>query len=129
MLVEPMFNLKLQANQPSRVYCGYQVHLLAKRLDPETKALLAVELGAAQIHGLTDKQARQLVGVSAGYFRTAKALTPAQRAAIHAGAARLSSFHNSWRVDSRLDRIMQRYGPDAVMRALDRATTPAVAAE
>jgi hypothetical protein len=110
-----------------RVILGRKVQRRARRQNASGKALLAVDLRTCLIK-LTIGQLCQLTGASTGYVATAARLTAAERSLIRAGAKRLSEFHNSSRSappDQIIDRMIQRFGAERVLAALDRATAPA----
>ena len=89
------------------------------------RALLAVDMarGLVEISQLTPHQARQLLGVSAGYFATAARLSAAECQQVEQGA--VSSLHNNRPpTDFDIDRFIKRAGADRVMVGLGRHTQP-----
>ena len=109
---------------------------LAKRLKGTTadfRALLAHEMtaGDAALRRLSQPQAAALAGISRSYVSTVSRASPEQREDVKHGRLSISAIHNGGRhepVDAKLDRLIARYGADAVMaaadRALDRLTMP-----
>jgi hypothetical protein len=94
--------------------------------------MLAAEIAPCVIKNLTVAQLCRLVGeydVSRGYITTARGLKPAEKAAVCAGTAPLSHFHNQYRKNRAADRLVKKLGVECVWAAIERATAPAIAAE
>jgi|SRR5215471_9846601 len=110
-----------------RVVTGPQLNKLLKKASPRDRAQIAADLvqGALQVTNHTYKQAATLAHVSFGYTATVSALTPEERARLPRGALSLSQLHSRRRhSDAELDRVVERFGADAIWRALERYTQP-----
>jgi hypothetical protein len=78
------------------------------------------------LHRLTRKQAARLVGVSPSYVSTAARFSAKERLQLRRGKLSLSQAHNHRRnADTEVDRIITKFGANAIMDALDRMTAPA----
>jgi hypothetical protein len=110
---------------------GRRLNRLAKGASPTKLALLAYGLakGKAPVLGFTYAQAAGLVGASIGYVGTVGRLTDAERLRLSRDELSLSRLHNRRRVptDTEIDRLVATLGPERVLAALDRATTPPTA--
>jgi hypothetical protein len=120
-------------DEPSiRVFTGRELTLHLHRLGPAGRGLLASDLiaGRAIVENLTARQARDLTHACFSYVRAARLLSPLQRSRVRCGILPLASVarHRKPVTDSDLDKLITEVGADRVFAALDRITTPAVAA-
>jgi len=109
-----------------RVMTGRQLSELIKKASAKDRALIASDLarGVVQVLQPTYAQAAALTHVSASYVATVGRLAPEERVQLARGLLSLPRLHNRRRSDAELDRLVKRYGAEALWRALDRATAP-----
>ena len=126
---EPQLKIQSSAphpDHPVQTMSGRRLNRLTKQATPTDRALIASDLarGAVQILRPTYAQAAALTRVSAGYVATVGRLTEEERRQLARGQLSLPRLHNRQCSDRALDRLVERYGIEALWRALDRAMAP-----
>jgi hypothetical protein len=103
---------------------GRRLNKLIKWASATACALLACRLaqGVVQILRPTYRQAAALTRVSASYVATVGRLTQEERLQLACGLLSPPRLHNRRQnpSDAELDRVVERYGAEALWRALDR---------
>jgi hypothetical protein len=128
MLYNPEFQdaaTPVAPDRPVRTMTGRRFNNLIKWASATACALLASRLaqGVVQILRPTYRQAAALTRVSASYVATVGRLTQEEGLQLACGLLSLPRLHNRRQnpSDAELDRVVERYGAEALWRALDRA--------
>jgi hypothetical protein len=115
-------------DRPVRTMTGRRLNKLIKWASATDRALLACRFaqGVVQILRPAYRQAAALTRVSASYVATVGRLTQEERLQLACGLLSLPRLHHRRQnpSDAELDRVVERYGAEALWRALDRATAP-----
>jgi hypothetical protein len=118
------------ANRP-KMLTGRRLNRLIKQGSPADRALLAheIERGTTQIHRPTRAHAAALTQVSPSDIATVARLSEDERLQLARGELSLSDLHRRHRqvltFDERIDRVIAKFGAEAILTGLDRATAPA----
>lgn len=117
-------------NHPAQTITGRRFNRLLKLGSPADRALLAYDLarGEMQILPPTRAQAAGLARIASGYIGTVARLSADERVRLARGELSLTRLHHDRQhrvTDAEVDRVVARYGAEAILAALDRLTAPA----